>query len=93
MKGKRGFEKNDPNINMKGRPKDQIKNDIRKIITETLDISLLLSDISSLPIDASVKYRLELLKYILPALKATEILLHTEESFSIPIIKFFNADQ
>ncbi|MDA8565839.1 hypothetical protein N9K99_06605 [Schleiferiaceae bacterium] len=60
-------------INRKGRPKGSSKtSQLREAIRERIDIDQLFRDIEELPTTSSIKYRIELLHYILPRLKAVE---------------------
>ena len=78
MKGKKGFVKNDPNINTNGRPKgakdkfkQETKRRIDKVLTqleETLE-----ADIRALPDSQRVRLWTELHEYINPKLQRTEI--------------------
>ena len=67
------FAHHPENINRKGRPKGSSKSSLlRDAIQERIDIGQLFRDIEELPITSSIKYRIELLNYILPRLKAVE---------------------
>ena len=60
-------------INRKGRPKGSSKSSLlRAALQERIDIDKLFRDIEELPPASSIKYRIELIQYILPRLKAVE---------------------
>ena len=67
------FAHHPEHINRKGRPKGSSKTSrLREAIRERIDIDQIFSDIEELPPAASIKYRIELLHYVLPRLKAVE---------------------
>ena len=67
------FAHHPENINRKGRPKGSSKtSQLRDAIHERIDIDQLFRDIEELPTTSSIKYRIELLHYILPRLKPVE---------------------
>ena len=69
------FAHHPEHINRKGRPKGSSKtSQLREAIRERIDIDQLFRDIEELPTTSSIKYRIELLHYILPRLKAVETL-------------------
>jgi hypothetical protein len=60
-------------INRKGRPKGSSKSSLlRDAIHERIDIGQLFDDINDLPLAAAIKYKIELIQYVLPRLKAIE---------------------
>lgn len=60
-------------INRKGRPKGSSKSSLlRAAIQERIVIDKLFKDIEELPLASSIKYRVELLRYVLPRLKPVE---------------------
>ena len=67
------FARHPEHINRKGRPKGSSKTSLlRAAIQERIDIDKLFKDIAELPPVSSIKYRIELLHYILPRLKPVE---------------------
>ena len=65
------FADHPEHINRKGRPKGSSKtSQLREAIRERIDIDQLFRYIEELPPPASIKYRIELLHYVLPRLKA-----------------------
>ena len=69
------FAHHPENINRKGRPKGSSKSSLlRDAINERIDIGQLFDDINDLPLAAAIKYKIELIQYVLPRLKAVEAL-------------------
>jgi hypothetical protein len=67
------FAHHPDHINRKGRPKGSSKSSLlRAALQERIDIDKLFRDIEELPPASSIKYRIELIQYILPRLKAVE---------------------
>ena len=67
------FAHHPEHINRKGRPKGSSKSSLlRAAIQERIDIDKLFKDIEELPPASSIKYKIELLHYILPRLKPIE---------------------
>ena len=67
------FAHHPENINRKGRPKGSSKtSQLRDAIHERIDIGQLFDDINDLPLAAAIKYKIELVQYVLPRLKAVE---------------------
>ena len=67
------FAHHPDHINRKGRPKGSSKSSlIRAALQERIDIDKLFRDIEELPPASSIKYRVELLHYVLPRLKPVE---------------------
>ena len=80
------FKKNDPRINRGGRPvgsKNNATTEIRKKYLELIENNFeqLEKDIKSLKASERVKAIIELSKFILPTLKATEMSLNNESKF------------
>jgi SUMO ligase MMS21 Smc5/6 complex component len=67
------FAHHPEHINRKGRPKGSSKSNLlRSAIQERIDIDQLFDDINDLPLAAAIKYKIELVQYVLPRLKAVE---------------------
>lgn len=67
------FARHPEHINRKGRPKGSSKSSLlRAAILERIDIDKLFKDIEELPPASSIKYKIELLRYVLPRLKPVE---------------------
>ena len=67
------FAQHPEHINRKGRPKGSSKtSQLRDAIHERIDIDQLFGDINDLPLAAAIKYKVELIQYVLPRLKAVE---------------------
>ena len=67
------FAHHPEHINRKGRPKGSSKSSLlRSAIQEHIEIDKLFRDIEELPPASSIKYRIELLHYVLPRLKPVE---------------------
>ena len=80
------FKKNDPRINRGGRPvgsKNNATTEIRKKYQELIENNFeqLEKDLKSLRASERVKAIIELSKFILPTLKATEMSLSNETNF------------
>ena len=80
------FEKNDPRINRGGRPvgsKNNATTEIRKKYLQLIEnnIEQLEQDLQTLKASEGVKAIIELSKFILPTLKATEMSLSNETKF------------
>ena len=67
------FAHHPEHINRKGRPKGSSKSTLLRLaIQERIDIDRLFDDINDLPLAAAIKYKIELVQYVLPRLKAVE---------------------
>ena len=80
------FKKNDPRINRGGRPvgsKNKATTEIRKKYLELIENNFeqLEKDIKSLKASERVKAIIDLSKFVLPTLKATEMSLNNETKF------------
>ena len=80
------FKKNDPRINRGGRPagsKNNATTEIRKKYLELIENNFeqLEKDIKSLKASERVKAIIDLSKFVLPTLKATEMSLNNETKF------------
>ncbi len=80
------FEKNDPRINRGGRPvgsKNNATTEIRKKYLQLIENNFdqLEQDLQTLKASERVKAIIELSKFILPTLKATEMSLNNETKF------------
>ena len=67
------FAKNPQNINRGGRPKGKTPStQIRKAIQERIDVGQLFDEIEELPKSSAVRFKVELLQFVLPRLKSIE---------------------
>ena len=67
------FAKNPQNINRGGRPKGKTPStQIRKAIQERIDVGQLFEEIEELPKSSAVRFKVELLQFVLPRLKSIE---------------------
>lgn len=67
------FANNPSNINRQGRPKGSTKSAlVRKAIQDRIDIEELFQEIETLPTGTAVKYKIELLQFVLPRLRSVE---------------------
>ena len=67
------FAHHPEHINRKGIPKWCSKtSQLRDAIHGRIDIGQLFDDINDLPLAAAIKYKIELIQYVLPRLKAVE---------------------